>query len=59
MKVENPEMIRKNVCNTFKESFDISDHTIAKNIEISIKNYFFKIEFTASINNLNTDLIKP
>ena len=42
MKVENPETIRKNVCNTFKESFDISDHTIAKNIEISIFNYTLK-----------------
>ena len=39
MKVENPETIRKNVCNAFKDRFAIEDDKLAKNIEISIFNY--------------------
>tara|TARA_R110002020_G_scaffold69025_18_gene179969 strand:- start:992 stop:1507 length:516 start_codon:yes stop_codon:yes gene_type:complete len=42
MKVENPETIRENVCNTFKERFNIEDTSLAKNIEISIFNYTLK-----------------
>ena len=39
MKVENPEQLRKNVCNMFKETFVIENENICKNIEISIFNY--------------------
>jgi len=42
MKVENPETIRENVCNTFKKRFNIEDTSLAKNIEISIFNYTLK-----------------
>ena len=39
MKVENPEMWRKNVSNMFKTKFNMDNDSLCRNIEISIFNH--------------------
>jgi transcription elongation factor S-II len=42
MKVTSPELFRANVSNEFKKTFNISNESLCKNIEISIFNYTLK-----------------
>ena len=49
MKVENPDLLRKNVCNMFKEKFMIDNENTCRNIEISIFNYTLREATTKKI----------